>query len=188
MLFTNKTHNINAWVQYKTDGDFISLAVLFDKTYVVVKRGENYSLEVFDDEFNLDCAKKIVSENPISVVSNLNYLNNKNVVVVADDNVYNLRVENNEINLPTSCKNIIVGIPFTHIFCPLPVFVGSSYILKAVRLLELNLRLMDTRFLYIDTGTGLKNIPLSVSLFKIQGSLPYKLKILNISMLIDVIR
>ena len=104
---------------------------------------------------------------------------------------------------------IVIGIPFTHIFCPLPVFVGSSFIPKAVRLLEINLRLMDTKLLQVDTGSGLKNIDLNngesysgdvkirgkgfiknyeIPLFKIQSSEPYKVKILNISMLVDIIR
>ncbi|MBR1545114.1 MAG: hypothetical protein IJ638_04180 [Alphaproteobacteria bacterium] len=209
VLLTNKSHNTNAWVQYKTDGKFKSLAVLLDKVYVVVERDGVYSLEIFDDEFCLDKAKKITSSNAISVVSNLDFLNNKDVTVVGDGEIYNLHVENNEINLPKPCKNIVVGIPFTHIFCPLPVFVGSSYIPKAVRLLELNLRLMDTESLEVDSGAGLKNIYLGdnetfsgdvkirgkgfiknyqLPLFKIQSSKPCKLKILNMSMLIDVIR
>ncbi len=209
VLFINKTHNINAWVQYKTEGNFISLAVLFDKVYVVVERDGLYSLEIFDEEFSLDCATKIISEDGISTITDLNFLNDKNVAIIADDELYKMKVVNNEITLPKSCKNIVIGIPFTHVFCPLPVFVGSSFIPKAVRLLELNLRLMDTELLQIDTGSGLKNIALTddenfsgdvkirgkgfiknyeVPLFKIQSSEPYKIKILNISMLIDIIR
>ena len=209
VLFINKTHNINAWVQYKTEGNFISLAVLFDKVYVVVERDGLYSLEIFDEEFSLDCATKIISEDGISTITDLNFLNDKNVAIIADDELYKMKVVNNEITLPKSCKNIVIGIPFTHVFCPLPVFVGSSFIPKAVRLLELNLRLMDTELLQIDIGSGLKNIALTddenfsgdvkirgkgfiknyeVPLFKIQSSEPYKIKILNISMLIDIIR
>ncbi|MCR5506871.1 MAG: hypothetical protein K6F04_03425 [bacterium] len=208
VLLINKSHNTNAWVQYKTNGKFKSLAVLFDKVYVVVERDGTYSLEVFDEDLFLDKAKKISSITEISTITDLDFLNNKDVVVVADGEIYNLRVENNEVSLPKPCKNIVVGLPFTHIFCPLPLFVGSSFIPKAVRLLELNLRLMDTEKLEVDTGAGLKNIILNdeyfsgdvkirgkgfvknyqIPLFKIQSSAPCKLKILNMSMLVDVIR
>ena len=208
VLLTNKAHNTNAWVKYETDGKILSLAVLLDKVYVVVERGENYSLEVFDENFNLDCASEFVFEEEVSTVSDLYFLDDRDITVVADGKVYELTVGDGEISLPEPAKHIIVGLPFTHLFCPLPVFVGSSYIPKAVRLLELNLRLIDTGYLQVDTGSGLKTISLGVDnfsgdvkvrgkgfiknyqvpLFKVQSSEPYKVKILNISMLIDVIK
>ena len=166
-------------------------------------------LEVFDEEYNLDCAKCFDFQNPVTNVSGLNFLNNKNITVIGDGEIFKTVVSNNEINLPKPCKNVVVGIPFMHIFCPLPVFIGSSFIPKAVRLLELNLRLMDSKILQIDTGAGLKTFDLNngenfsgdlkirgkgfiknyeLPLFKIQSSEPYKLKILNMSMSVDVIR
>ena len=142
------------------------------------------------------------------IFKNMDFFNGKDVMVIADDEIYEIKVSNNEIVLPKPAKNIVVGFPFTHIFCPLPMFIGSSYIPKAVRLLELNLRIMNSKFLQMDVGAGPKNIEFEdenfsgdvkvrgrgfiknydVPLFKIYGTKPYKLKILNMSMLIDIIR
>ena len=111
MLLSNKSHNINAWVQYKTDGKFLSVAVVFDKTYVVVERNGMYSLEVFDYDYNLDCAKTFVFDEAVTTVSDLGFLNDKDVTVIADGEIYKLKVEDNEINLPKPCKNIVIGLP-----------------------------------------------------------------------------
>lgn len=158
VLLTNKTYNINAWVRYETDGKILSLSVLVDKVYVVVQRGSNYFLEVFDEDVSCDCSKKITLETGIDMVENLSFLNGKKVVVNADDYIYDLEVVDNKIILPKTSKNIIIGLPFTHIYCPLPTFISWSYIPKSVRLLELTLRVMDTPLVQIDTGSGLRTI------------------------------
>lgn len=208
VLLINKSHGINAWTQYKTEGKILSLAVVWNKVHVVVERGGTYCLEVFDDDYNLDCAKSFSFDEAVSNIQNMDFFNGKDVMVIADDEIYEIKVSNNEIVLPKPAKNIVVGFPFTHIFCPLPMFIGSSYIPKAVRLLELNLRIMNSKFLQMDVGAGPKNIEFEdenfsgdvkvrgrgfiknydVPLFKIYGTKPYKLKILNMSMLIDIIR
>ena len=48
VLNQNAGLNISAWGQYITDGKFLSVAVLDDETFVVVKRGLVISLEKFD--------------------------------------------------------------------------------------------------------------------------------------------
>ena len=158
VLLINKNNGINAWSQYVTDGKIISLSVLVDKVYVVVKRGETFSLEVFDEDVSADMAKKFFFDEVETEIENLNHLEGKVVVVNADNYVYEMVVENGKIVLPHPAKNIVVGIPFTHLYCPLPVFNNWNFIPKAVRLLEVKLRLMDTMLLQIDTGSGLKNI------------------------------
>lgn len=219
VLIINKTNGINAWVQYQTDGKFISVAVLVDKVYAIVERDGTYFLEIFDGDVSSDCSSKYCFENEVEEIENLSRFNGKEVVVNADGFIYEMVVSDGKINLPKPSKNVVVGLSFTHLYCPLPVFINSSYLPKAVRLLELNLRVMETPLLQVDTGGGLKNITFlnfdsgnkfdeslpcftgdlkirgygfirnyTIPLFKIQGCKPYKLKILNVSMLIDVIR
>ena len=48
VLNQNTGLGISAWAKYTTDGEFISVAVVNDETYVVVKRDDVISLEVFD--------------------------------------------------------------------------------------------------------------------------------------------
>lgn len=49
VLNQNAALGISAWGKYITDGEFISVAVLDDDTFVVVKRGNTISLEKFDE-------------------------------------------------------------------------------------------------------------------------------------------
>ena len=48
VLNQNAGLGISAWGRYTTAGKFMSVAVVDDETYVVVKRGDDISLEKFD--------------------------------------------------------------------------------------------------------------------------------------------
>jgi len=48
VLNQNAGLGVSAWGRYTTAGNFISVAVVDDETYVVVKRGDDISLEKFD--------------------------------------------------------------------------------------------------------------------------------------------
>ncbi len=50
VLNRNSGLGISAWGRYITDGEFLSVAVLDDEIFVVVRRGNTISLEVFDDD------------------------------------------------------------------------------------------------------------------------------------------
>lgn len=50
VLNQNAGLGISGWGRYITDGKFLSVAVVNDTTYVVVKRGADISLEVFDKD------------------------------------------------------------------------------------------------------------------------------------------
>ena len=54
VLNKNAAVGISAWAVYKTQGKFCSVAVLQGQTYVVVQRGEKYSIEVFSDDAQSD--------------------------------------------------------------------------------------------------------------------------------------
>ena len=251
VLLSNKSNGINAWVQYKTDGKFCSVAVLGSDVFIVVERGGKYFLEMFDERAYCDCAKivsvgfddgdssvgadvdvnadantntnandsDVTDSDGITVVDGLDYLNGRDVVVNADDYIFDLRVENGSVTIPKRSKNVMVGLGFEHIFCPLSLFIGGVYLPRAVRLLRLRLRVMKTPLLQIDTGRGLRNITFlnfdsgnkydealpyfdgdltirgqgfirnyQLPLFKIQGSKPYPLRVLNLLAEVEVIR
>lgn len=57
VLTKYNTQNIAAWAKYKTDGNFLYVGVLDDYTYVIVKRGNAYSLEKFDETCLKDAAE-----------------------------------------------------------------------------------------------------------------------------------
>ncbi len=50
VLNHNAALNISAWSAYQTRGQFISVAVLGDYTYIVVRRGDKYWLEKFSSD------------------------------------------------------------------------------------------------------------------------------------------
>lgn len=57
VLNQNASLGISAWATYKTQGEFLSVAVCDAKTYVIVRRENKISLEYFDDNMTNDCGK-----------------------------------------------------------------------------------------------------------------------------------
>ena len=55
VLNQNSALGISAWATYRTDGEFLSVAVSDNKTYVIVRRNGAISLEFFDSELFQDC-------------------------------------------------------------------------------------------------------------------------------------
>ncbi len=55
VLNHNSASGVSAWGTYETDGEFLSVAVSDEKTYVVVHRGDKYFLECFDAASMKDC-------------------------------------------------------------------------------------------------------------------------------------
>ena len=54
VLNYDTSHGISAWGRYTTDGKFTSTTTYDDKTFVVVKRGDDFFLEYFDDSEFVD--------------------------------------------------------------------------------------------------------------------------------------
>ncbi|MBD5398894.1 hypothetical protein HDR60_05335 [bacterium] len=158
VLLLNKTSGINAWFKYETCGEFISLCVFLNNLYVIVKRENDYFLEVFTEDIFTDSSLVFKSKNKTNKIVGISHLNNKVVSVNADNYVFDVKVLNGEINLPIEAENIFIGLPYTHILCPLPFLIGGVRAPKVVRLFDLSFRVMDTPLLQIDTGDGLRNI------------------------------
>lgn len=57
VLNQNAALGISAWGTYQTSGEFLSVAVCDNKTYVVVRRDDEISLEYFDASLYSDCGK-----------------------------------------------------------------------------------------------------------------------------------
>lgn len=134
-LTYNKEQEILGWHRHETDGLFESVIVLRewfeDVPYFVIKRNingeekryiERMKSRIVDnakDGFFVDCGLKQEFETPVHTVSGLDYLEGKNVVVLADGNVIEgLKVKNGSVNLGTyngidiTAKKIVIGLPY----------------------------------------------------------------------------
>ncbi|MBD5405974.1 hypothetical protein HDR59_05510 [bacterium] len=158
VLLLNKTNGINSWFKYETLGEFISLAVFIDKLYVIVKRDDNYFLEVFSEDVFTDNSLVFKSKNKLKKIMGISHLNNKVVSVNADNYIFDAKVENGEVLLPIEAENIFLGLAYTHILCPLPFLINGVRPPKVIRLFDISFRVMDTPLLQVDTGEGLRNI------------------------------
>ena len=85
----NKSQNIIAPSFFKTDGDFVDVAVDLDDIFVVVKRtvggSTKHYLEVFDDDFTTDSAVQKLTSFSGTSYSGHAHLEGKTVAVIRDD-------------------------------------------------------------------------------------------------------
>lgn len=158
-----RTENVFAWSRLETDGRILSVATIGNIVYALIRRQNNlYFIERFDEELFVDSALSGQSQNPTKIWSGLEHLNNREVMIIGDDDVIGLKtVSGNQLVLDQAVRSITVGLPYTHVVEPLPPSVmstdGSG---KAVRLIKAVFRLLETRALKIDTGRGIKAVPL----------------------------
>lgn len=158
-----RTENVFAWSRVETDGVILSVATIGNVVYALIRRHPNvYLIERFDEDLFVDSALSGQTQNPTKIWSGLDHLNNREVMVIADHDVVGLKaVSNNQIILDNAARQITVGLPYTHVIEPLPPSVmsldGSG---RATRLIKAIFRLLETRALHVDTGRGIKPIPL----------------------------
>lgn len=162
-LTTYRTEEVNAWSRLTTLGSFLSTAVIGDDIYFVIKRDGQYFLETFDSSYYVDCGKKFVSQTAKTEWSGLDYLEGKQIMVVADDfTVGEFTVANGKITLHEEAKEIVVGLPYEHIIEPLPFMNDSArpFPPKAYRIVHGQFRIMDSKSLKLDLGSGYFEVPL----------------------------
>ncbi len=161
VLTSNKDYDLRAWCQWKTDGEFISTAIVNEKLYFIIKRNGKYFLEMLSANANSDCARIIKNAKKIDRV-NVAHLKGKFVYAIEDDVIFPLQQTtlNEYIPQNKNAQNIEIGIPFTHTYAPLPLIFARNIQPKKVRLISAIFRVMNTKFLSVDTGHGLRQIPI----------------------------
>jgi hypothetical protein len=161
-LTVYRAESVAAWTLHETQGSAISVSVVGDNVYLLIKRGTKYFIELIDDSLHLDAALSGNSGTAISTWTGLGYLNGSVISVVSDGKVEaNKTVSAGQITTDNPAKKIQAGLAFTHIIEPLPpsniTEVGYS---RAVRLVEATFRVQNTSALTLDVGRGLKDISL----------------------------
>lgn len=162
-LTSYRTEEVNAWSKLKTKGEFISVSVIGDNIYFVVKRQDKYYLETSFRGYFVDCGIKLNSETPQKIWSGLDYLNNETVQVVADDyTVGDFVITDGQLVLSEEAKEVVVGLPYEHIIEPLPFMCDAArpYPPKAYRVIQGLFRIMSSKSLRLDFGSGCFEVPL----------------------------
>lgn len=158
-----RTESVIAWSRFETSGQILSVATIGNTVYMLVKRQNNlYFIERFDENMYVDSALSGSTETPTTTWGGLEHLNTRDVMVIADDQVIGIKtISSNQLVLDEPARKVVVGLPYTHIIEPLPIsYVTTEGGGRAVRLVKLLFRMMQSRALTVDTGNGLRDIPL----------------------------
>ena len=158
VLTSFRSENLQSWTEQLTDGAFLSVAILGNQAYFIIKRGTAYSLECFDDKLHTDSGHLFEFEEATTTLTNLAHLNGKTVYLTGDGIVLDPQiVVDGTCTLLYPAQKIEVGLPFEHRVTPLPATAAANdgnALVPSYRLVRLVLRLIDTQSLEIDTGTG----------------------------------
>jgi hypothetical protein len=161
-----RQEKVTAWSMMQTDGTFHAVAVVGSNVYLMVRRGETYRIERFDDALLTDAAMTDQvpdNEDGKTVWSGLDHLNDRTVDVVADGIVRDqATVIDGAITLAQPARTVQIGLPYTHIIEPLPAYQPSGTGVtqgSATRLVRATFRLLETAALTVDTGQGLRPLP-----------------------------
>ncbi len=158
-----RAEKVTAWTTHRTDGDFLSVAVVEGEVYVLVSRQGGICVERFDGTLSLDAALTGESDTPKVVWSGLDHLEGRDIRVLADDGALEtLIVTAGAVTLSEPASKVQMGLPFTHEIEPLPPVVqaaGGAGPGAVVRLIRAHFRLLDTQALHLDTGKGPLPVP-----------------------------
>jgi len=160
----DRNADIVAWSLQETDGRFLSATVAGGKTHLLVERANGVFVETVDEELMVDAGLRLSEPDGTTVWDGLDHLEGQEVAVVADDFVVERAVvSDGAITLSEPARELIVGLPYAHVIEPLPAVTASGRRQpqdSAYRPVRVNLRLFDTRSLWLDTGDGLREVPL----------------------------
>lgn len=158
-----RAEQVTAWTAQETQGSFRSVSVVGENTYVLVQRGPNSTIEIFDETLNVDSGLTGTEATAKTTWSGLDHLEGETVKVLADGAVRpDAVVSSGSVTLDQPAKTVEIGLGFTHVVEPLPPMANSGGIGKSggpVRPVAITFRLQDTAALRLDTGRGFQEIP-----------------------------
>ena len=157
-----RAESVAAWTLLETDGAVLSVAVVGDDVFMLVRRGDAVLIEQLDGGIQLDSALTGTANAPAFVWSGLDHLEDRTVSVLADGIVQaNRQVQGGAVTLDAAASHVAIGLPYTHVIEPLPPStVSESGAGRAVRLVEAIFKLQDTPALRLDIGRGLRDMAL----------------------------
>lgn len=158
-----RAEKVVAWSLSRTEGSFLSVAVVDDITWFLVLRQGTVRVERFDPELGLDGALSGTDDTAKTTWSGLEHLEGLEVRVLGDGaDLGPLTVTGGAITLPYAVNGIVAGLPYEHLIEPLPPTAsgaGRGSPGLTVRLIRAVFRLKDTAGLKLDTGRGPRDVP-----------------------------
>jgi hypothetical protein len=151
--------DVAAWSLQETDGRVLSVAVV-DETMLLVDRPGGVQIERLEDQLMVDSGLQLSQSPPALIWNGLGHLEGQEVARVADGLVLErTTVSGGQVVLETAASELMVGLPYSHVIEPMPASLpgGQDPVYRPVRL---SLRLFETQSLRIDTGDGLRDLPL----------------------------
>ncbi len=153
---------ICAWAHHTTQGKFRSICAVSqdgqDALWCVVERAGVYYIEMFakrlesrrpQDQIFMDATTSVRKETAFNKIENLNYLEGKEVCVLADGNfVRGLRVQQGKLLLPQPSSCVHVGLGYSAILQTLPAsfYRSNGTILdQKKRIVAVTVKLIDSR-------------------------------------------
>lgn len=157
-----RSEQVSAWTLHETDGQVKSVTVVGEDVYMLVHRNGMFTIEQFDQSFNLDGALSGSAEEPSLNWSGLAHLEGKSVSIVADGYIQPAQIVNGgAVVIDEPAREVQIGLPYTHIIEPLPPSeVGQAGGGRRIRLIEGIFRLQNTAALRLDVGRGLGDVAL----------------------------
>lgn len=162
-LTTYRTEGVTAWSKLITDGKFLSVAVIGDDIYFSIQRGGKYFIEKFVADSFIDCSIRLSSTTPQRDWGGLEHLEGREVAVLADGfSVGKEIVEDGQIHLLVEAREVVAGLPYSHLIEPLPYMVDAQrpYSPKALRVINAIFRIIDSKSFSVDLGNGYVPVPL----------------------------
>ncbi len=157
-----RAEQVSAWTRLVTAGQVLSLAVVGDTPYWLVRRDGAVWLEAWDDGFQVDAGISGTAPAPTARWSGAGHLAGRTATVLGDGIVLApSSVKAGRLRLDRAVRAIQAGLPFTHRVEPLPanLLAAEGQGAKA-RLLAVTFRLKDTPVLKADLGRGALEVPL----------------------------
>lgn len=162
-LTSYRTEEVNAWSRLTTDGEFLSAAVIGENVYFTVQRGNKYYIETFSDDYYVDCGRKKIADEACQIWDGLEEFEGREIMVVADGFFAGMfLVTDGKIELFEKASEIIFGYPYEHIIEPLPFMYDAArpYAPKASRIIRAAFRILNSKSLRVDIGSGYFDVPL----------------------------
>jgi hypothetical protein len=156
--------DIAAWSLQETDGRVLSVAILDGQVMMLVARANGVFIERLDDTLLVDSGRRLSSSEPSLLWDGFDHLEGHELAVVADEQaVEPTTVQGGAIMLAAPARTVVAGLPYTHVIEPMPAVLaigGPGGQDPAYRPIRIMLRLLATQSLHIDTGGGLRDLPL----------------------------
>ena len=161
-LTVYRAENVNAWSVQSTDGAFLSVAVVGTVSYLLVRRGEAYLIERFDQAMSTDSAVAATAETATDTWTGFDHLDGRTVTVLADgaprDDAV---VSSGSVTLGYVATALQAGLAYEHTVEPMPPILSgqNSGLGTKVRPISVTLRMQDTAALRLDVGRGYADVP-----------------------------